>query len=816
MQKELQNLKTKALKIFQDFATLVPHLKNLQNDYFTKEQKVLEKIEKIKRDKELYLQEVKKLENSKEKNKKQHLLDFKNSYLLELEELNDELSDLKKANFTYLDDFQELDNEIKKLKNSEYVLAVVGTMKAGKSTVINAIIGSEILPNRADPMTVLPTLITHNSKNIEAKLFLAKSEVLNKILKEIKEKISKSKVDASLNSFLKSKAGKDLLSHFSKNFTFKSEYGKEELVQALTIFNDLIRLSIKLGLKDYINEFKDIDELPRIEVNFSSLSKEDFLKDTKFSLLDTAGANEASLHEELEEIFKSQLKRASGIALIIDSTNIGSKSSQEIQEEFKKVSSYIGKNDSFILANKFDLRTYKDGDSEQMKEDIKNDFEIEDEDFIKKHIFAISAKNAFYANLALNEIRNFGELRLDRNEKEILGLSLFGRRWESEIEKLDLVEEEAQALLQESNFDLAIKNVISNTYKNSYKKTILNPLNKLKNIITKSQNSQLSILQKLDLNKMFYLKSKEELEKDICFLHEKIEVIKINTKWIEEEIINKNSLESLFAYLKRVSENELEKSSSDFIKNFQAAKKDDIKYNKFLNSDQAKEFSSKEEAEEFLKPFIDSLNSELAEKIFHYEIIASSQIEKFCKDFNSALKEKLEKILDESNAHLSQDEKILDLHNFEIALEKKKIDNLNILKSKNITEKEAGAIAFLKRKIGTYLNPYYKNSWGFKESQHYILTLNKLQARIKQVINQEFSLIQKQVLAKKSYILQQMQNSLKSINTKIAFCYKDMQNALQEKNTLSFNSEEKLKDLDKLKKDFLKIAKEIEKLKKSL
>ena len=41
------------------------------------------------------------------------------------------------------------------------VLAVVGTMKAGKSTTINAIVGREILPNRNRPMTALPTLIEH-------------------------------------------------------------------------------------------------------------------------------------------------------------------------------------------------------------------------------------------------------------------------------------------------------------------------------------------------------------------------------------------------------------------------------------------------------------------------------------------------------------------------------------------------------------------------------------------------------------------------------------------------------------------------------
>ena len=51
-----------------------------------------------------------------------------------------------------------LDGEHHKLENLDMVLAVVGTMKAGKSTSINAIVGAEVLPNRNRPMTALPTL----------------------------------------------------------------------------------------------------------------------------------------------------------------------------------------------------------------------------------------------------------------------------------------------------------------------------------------------------------------------------------------------------------------------------------------------------------------------------------------------------------------------------------------------------------------------------------------------------------------------------------------------------------------------------------
>ncbi len=54
-----------------------------------------------------------------------------------------------------------LNNELRKISRLEMVLAIVGTMKAGKSTTINAIVGTEVLPNRNRPMTALPTLIRH-------------------------------------------------------------------------------------------------------------------------------------------------------------------------------------------------------------------------------------------------------------------------------------------------------------------------------------------------------------------------------------------------------------------------------------------------------------------------------------------------------------------------------------------------------------------------------------------------------------------------------------------------------------------------------
>lgn len=56
----------------------------------------------------------------------------------------------------------ELRSELDKIKNEYLYLAVVGQFKRGKSTLINALIGSDILPTAILPLTSIITLIKYN------------------------------------------------------------------------------------------------------------------------------------------------------------------------------------------------------------------------------------------------------------------------------------------------------------------------------------------------------------------------------------------------------------------------------------------------------------------------------------------------------------------------------------------------------------------------------------------------------------------------------------------------------------------------------
>ena len=76
----------------------------------------------------------------------------------------------------------------RKTEKLEMVLAVVGTMKAGKSTTINAIVGREILPNRNRPMTALPTLIEHKPGQKTPVLHFEKCQPIMALADRLREK----------------------------------------------------------------------------------------------------------------------------------------------------------------------------------------------------------------------------------------------------------------------------------------------------------------------------------------------------------------------------------------------------------------------------------------------------------------------------------------------------------------------------------------------------------------------------------------------------------------------------------------------------
>lgn len=382
-----------------------------------------------------------------------------------------------------------LQGEYTKLENFEVVLAVVGTMKAGKSTTINAIVGREILPNRNRPMTSLPTLIAHKKNQKEPILTCDVSDI-NEYLKKLKKiDLSQYKNDERVLSY---KEIVELINNINEGYKFKTEYkGEDAIFSFLASLNDLVRLSRIIvdhhpTLNFPFSAYKEINSLPRIDVEFTELAKQDE-QVGNLVLLDTPGPNEANI-PELRHIFEQQLKRSSAVMVVLDYAQLKSQADADIREELKKLPK-IEKNRLFTLVNQFD-RKDAHGDSEELtKQIVLNDL-LKDQVKIE-NIYCISALNAFLANTVLTLIEEkskpqFSNSRVEDFAKKAFGESEAKEDWEDA--SLEKIQKRAIKMIENSLIKMPLQNIIQESYKNAPKIAMHSALRDVDNIFVNISN----------------------------------------------------------------------------------------------------------------------------------------------------------------------------------------------------------------------------------------------------------------------------------------------------------------------------------------
>ena len=361
---------------------------------------------------------------------------------------------------------QVLKGEVHKLQNFDVVLAVVGTMKAGKSTTINAIVGREILPNRNRPMTSLPTLICHNKEQKIPKLTF-NSQPINDFLVDVKNAIEVYSIENPSPEIV------ELIQFVLQDRLFSDSYnGETDIFDFLQRLNDLVRLAATINsiaddevLKFPYDSYQNIDALPMIDVAFKL--QDDFETNGRFMLLDTAGPNESG-HKELLGLLREQLKRSSAVMLVLDYTQLNSEAEESIKNEIEAIPT-IQKSRLFALVNKFDQESANADDAETTKKHIFNNLLKEKIDL--EHIYPISARDAYLANrmesylLENNEKPNYKEgTWIEDFAKQVLG-----KRAEQKYEKMDVedISEELGALIDDSRMSEPLTDVILNMQKNA-------------------------------------------------------------------------------------------------------------------------------------------------------------------------------------------------------------------------------------------------------------------------------------------------------------------------------------------------------------
>ncbi|XJF72786.1 dynamin family protein (plasmid) [Escherichia coli] len=395
------------------------------------------------------------------------LLQLNINLLRQMVEEPDVLSDSKNEKRLLFDKqkalkrIEELEGEQIKTARREMVLAVVGTMKAGKSTTINAIVGQEILPNRNRPMTSVPTLIRHVPGKTGPVLHLEHIQPVRNLLITLQEKLATPAGQQVAQTLQQTGDTRELLDILTDDGWLKNEYhGEEEIFTGLASLNDLVRLAAAMGSEFPFDEYAEVQKLPVIDVEFSHLVGMDECQGT-LTLLDTPGPNEAG-QPQMEVMMRDQLQKASAVLAVMDYTQMNSKADEEVRKELNAIADVsVGR--LFVLVNKFDEKDRNGDGADAVCQKVPA--MLNSDVLPASRVYPGSSRQAYLANRALHELRKNGTLPVDEAWVDDFVREAFGRMKKDYVCKdSELATEGATDLWEGSLIDQLITEVILSSH----------------------------------------------------------------------------------------------------------------------------------------------------------------------------------------------------------------------------------------------------------------------------------------------------------------------------------------------------------------
>lgn len=395
------------------------------------------------------------------------LLQLNINLLRQMVEEPDVLSDCKNENRLLFDKqkalkrIEELEGEQIKTARREMVLAVVGTMKAGKSTTINAIVGQEILPNRNRPMTSVPTLIRHVPGKTEPVLHLEHIQPVRNLLITLQEKLATPAGQQVAQTLQQTGDTRELLDILTDDGWLKNEYhGEEEIFTGLASLNDLVRLAAAMETEFPFDEYAEVQKLPVIDVEFSHLVGMDACQGT-LTLLDTPGPNEAG-QPQMEVMMRDQLQKASAVLAVMDYTQMNSKADEDVRKELNAIAD-VSAGRLFVLVNKFDEKDRNGDGADAVRQKVPA--MLNSDVLPASRVYPGSSRQAYLANRALHELRKNGTLPVDEAWVDDFVREAFGRMKKDYVCKdSELATEGATDLWECSLIDQLITEVILSSH----------------------------------------------------------------------------------------------------------------------------------------------------------------------------------------------------------------------------------------------------------------------------------------------------------------------------------------------------------------
>lgn len=419
-----------------------------------------------------------------------------------------------------------LNNELRKISRLEMVLAIVGTMKAGKSTTINAIVGTEVLPNRNRPMTALPTLIRHTPGQKEPVLHFSHVAPIDCLIQQLQQRLRDCDIKHLTDVLEIDKDMRALMQRIENGVAFEKYYlGAQPIFHCLKSLNDLVRLAKALDVDFPFSAYAAIEHIPVIEVEFVHLAGLESYPG-QLTLLDTPGPNEAG-QPHLQKMLNQQLARASAVLAVLDYTQLKSISDEEVREAILAVGQSVP---LYVLVNKFDQQDRNSDDADQVRALISGT--LMKGCITPQQIFPVSSMWGYLANRARHELANNGKLPAPEQQRwvEDFAHAALGRRWRhADLADLEHIRHAADQLWEDSLFAQPIQALLHAAYANASLYALRSAAHKLLNYAQQAR-------EYLDFRAHGLNVACEQLRQNIHQVEESLQLLQLNQAQVSGEV----------------------------------------------------------------------------------------------------------------------------------------------------------------------------------------------------------------------------------------------------------------------------------------
>ncbi|MFC1405168.1 MULTISPECIES: dynamin family protein [Streptacidiphilus] len=342
---------------------------------------------------------------------------------------------------------QAMEHQLEAVREGELRMAVVAPMKAGKSTLVNSIVGYEFLPARAAAMTTLPTRIVlerqatdtelSNREPFSPRLTITPADeaqfrkLISSLRKELRERgpeiIEKRPYLADLVQRITS--GQDV--GLKRTCT-----GREAVQITLLLLNDLVRLAALVFGNSGTFQLSDV---PVIRTSYWSPDLEASEGPGRLVVIDTPGPDEEDLSAMLGAVVRTQLTESHIVLVVLDYTKMGGHSDAQIRTLMQPTLDIIGTEKLYAVVNKIDQRKHDtDLDPDGIRSSAAANLGLTDQ-AAHERVFTASAEWALRAVRVLADLRG-GQVPAPAESDNAVQLLKVASPlyWQDELEDLDL------------------------------------------------------------------------------------------------------------------------------------------------------------------------------------------------------------------------------------------------------------------------------------------------------------------------------------------------------------------------------------------